>query len=444
MEWVSSFAAPSGSAYDGSDRAAPAKGDHTVTTNELTAQGRESVTRGWEAASIVEFLTDAARSIGVGSNTDAGTAPAPPPGLNPIQMTGGIPDPATLPREKLLEAMRIVLAETPHEALRYGGFQGFDGLRAALAERSTLNDGIPQGPENFVLTNGSAGGIDLISSTFINPGDVVVAEAPTFSGTLRTFRGHMARLMTVPVDDDGMVVDALEELLERQQRAGEPIKAVYTIPNFHNPTGTYLSLPRREKLVELAARHRFLIIEDDAYGQINFGDHVLPNLYALAEGHGVLRACTFSKTIATGLRVGWVQGRADFVDACVRMRFDMGASPLLHRMLAVYVEAGEWERHIDTMRRLYARKCEALCDSLVEWCEPYVRFRRPEGGFFLWLECRAGIEAGTVARYGIEEGVMFSPGRNFFLDGDDARHLRLAFSTATPEELREAGKRLAR
>jgi 2-aminoadipate transaminase len=347
----------------------------------------------------------------------------------------------------LLEALRQVLESEKDAALRYGGYAGFDGLRGALAGISTRDDELSQGPENFVLTNGAAGAIDLISSTFVNPGDVVVAEAPTFSGTLRTFRGHRARLMTVPVDGSGLMVDALAELASRQAAAGDPIKAVYTIPDFHNPTGTYLSLSRREQLLELAARYRFLIVEDDAYAAINFGNRSLPSLYALAGGHGVLRAGSFSKTIATGLRVGWVQGRADFVDACAQMRFDMGASPLLHRMLARFVLSGGFDAHVHSMQELYGTKCDALTRSLVEWCEPYARFQRPDGGFFLWLECLGGVDAGVIARAAAEDGVLLVPGTHFYHESAGAEagasFLRLAFSTASPKALGEAGKRLA-
>ncbi len=399
---------------------------------------------GWSSATILDFLTDAAKSIGVGTSTDAGWAPPAPAGTKPIMMTGGIPDPDTLPRHELLEAMRKVLHHSPAEALRYGGTQGYEELRLSLAERYAAADGIPQGPENFVLTNGSAGGIDLISATFINPGDIVVAESPTFSGTLRTFRGHMAKLLSVPTDAEGMNTDALEELLRRQQRDGQPVKAIYTIPDYHNPMGTNMSLKRRRHLVELGARYQALIIEDDAYSEINFDGQEMPSVYSLAGGQGVLRACTFSKTIATGLRVGWVQGRADFVDACVRMRFDMGASPLLHRMLGEFVGSGQWEHHIRKMRKLYSEKCQALMGSLMNECEPYMRFQRPQGGFFLWVECRDGIDSGEVAKFAAEEGALIVPGRNFYMDGKDSSHLRLAFSTESPADLTEAGRRLAR
>ncbi|HZQ38271.1 MAG TPA: PLP-dependent aminotransferase family protein [Dehalococcoidia bacterium] len=412
--------------------------------DQKTSGATSSTAGGWRAASILDFITDAARSIGVGTTTDAGWAPPPQAGTIPIMMTGGIPDPASLPRQELLSALAKVLDDVPSEALRYGGTQGFEVLREALAQRSAANDRIEQGPDNFVLTNGSAGGIDLICSAFINPGDIVLTESPTFSGTLRTFRGHQARLISVPMDNDGMDTDALAETLERQQRAGDPVKAIYTIPDFHNPMGVSMTLERRRRLVELSNEYRVIVIEDDAYADLGFDAEPLPSVYSVAGGQGVLRACTFSKTIATGLRVGWVQGRADFVDACVRMRFDMGASPLLHRALAEFVISGGWERHIKKMHRIYSEKCEALASTLIEECEPYARFVRPQGGFFIWLECREGLDSARVAQLASEEGVLVVPGRNFFMEQNDSSHLRLALSTETPDDLREGARRLAR
>ncbi|MHB8576596.1 MAG: aminotransferase class I/II-fold pyridoxal phosphate-dependent enzyme, partial [Dehalococcoidia bacterium] len=169
-----------------------------------------------------------------------------------------------------------------------------------------------------------------------------------------------------------------------------------------------------------------------------------PNLYSLAGGQGVLRCVTFSKTIATGLRVGWVQGRADFTEACVRMRFDMGSSPLMHRALAEFVGSGQWEEHIEKMRRIYAAKEDALSRGILNECEPYVRFQRPKGGFFLWVELLNGINAQRVAQYGAEEGVLVVPGKNFFADGSGTSYLRLAFSTEHPETLTEGARRLSR
>lgn len=378
--------------------------------------------------------------MGAGSPTDAGVSWAPLEAApRPIVLAGGVPDPETLPVADLSEAFRRVLEASPQDALRYGGVLGFEGLRSALAERQGRSEGISLQSDNFIVTNGSAGAIATICDAFVEPDDVVIVEAPTFSGSLRTFRGHLAEVVPVPMDSRGLLPDAVASAIESRRR----VKLVYTVADYHNPTGTTLSLDRRRELVRLCAEHQVLIVEDAAYSDISFGAPPPPSLYALAGGQGVLKAGTFSKSMATGLRVGWVQGRQDFIEALARVRFDMGTSPLLQRAIADYIGRGKLETHLREVRPLYAQKCDALCRSLAQDCGPYVRFGRADGGFFLWVEC-VGARAQDVAREAAREGLVFPVGSLFYLDGEqaDTAHVRLAFSTATLEELAQVGPRL--
>ena len=193
----------------------------------------------------------------------------------------------------------------------------------------------------------------------------------------------------------------------------------------------------------MCARHGVLVLEDAAYTELGFDDGPPASLYSLAQGEGVLRLGSLSKTVATGLRVGWVQARPDFIDAMARVRFDMGNTPLLQWALADYLESGNLDEHVRRMRPLYAEKCEILVESLLAYCEPYVRFRRPEGGFFLWVEC-VGASARDVALAASQEGLVFPIGSNFFSDRENSadNHVRMAFSAAQPEQLAEVGPRL--
>ncbi len=398
----------------------------------------------WRSANVNDLLAESARAIGAGNPTDAGVSwTLPTKAKQPIALAGGIPDPATLPVECLQKALDHVLAETPREALRYGGVQGYDGLRLALAERQSHLEGVHLGPENFIVTNGSAGALENICRAFVGPGDVVVVEGPTFSGSIRTFRGHMAELVQLPMDDEGLRIDRLREVVQGAEASAKKVKLVYTIPDFHNPTGTTMSLERRMEMLRLCAEHRALVVEDAAYTEIQFGHEAPPSLYALSTGEGVLKMGTFSKSIATGLRIGWVQGRADFIQALTKVRFDMGNSPLLQRALAEVVNSGELDAHLERARPLYALKCDTLCRSLEEHCRPYVRFKKPAGGFFLWLQC-LGPSARDVTREAAAEGLIFPAGDIFFLrrEQDDSSHVRLAFSTASVEELAQVGPRL--
>ena len=399
----------------------------------------------WAEHDFDSLLGESARHMAPGSVTDWGLAADVEPSVPPISLGGGIPDPATLPRAELLEAFRRALADPDEEPLRYGGAFGNERLRTQLAERASAAMGLELGPEHFMLTNGAAGGIAAVCDALLDPGDIVIAEAPTFSGSIRTFRGHRAEVLTVPIDEDGMDIERLASLLHELERSGRRAKLIYTTSSFHNPTGTTMALERRPRLLELAARHGALVLDDDAYGDICFGERP-PSLASLSGGAGVVTVGTFSKTIATGLRVGWVQAEPQIIEGIARVRFDMGNSPLLHRALSELIGSGDFDRHVARVRPLYAEKARVLWESVMELAAPYVECVRPGGGYFLWLKLRDGLEAAAVQRAAIEEGVVFPVGHAFFPDrhDPDGEHIRLAYSNASLDDLPEAAARLAR
>ncbi len=390
---------------------------------------------------LKSLLSSPALGVGAGSATDTGLAWTLSTEVeNPIVLSAGIPDPDNLPVHDLREAFDGVLTKSKNEALRYGGVRGFAGLRIALAERHNSLEGIRSGPENFMIDNGSAGCIDTICDAFLDPGDVVIVEGPTFSGSTRTFKGHQAEIIQVSLDQQGLRVDNLPAIFRRVEESGKRVKLLYTVCDFQNPTGTTLSQERRRQLINLCGEHQTLIVEDAAYADIYFGAPPPRSLYALARGEGVLRVGSFSKIIATGLRIGWVQGRSDFIDALSRVRFDMGNSPLLQRALEAYLQSGKLDQHLGRVRAMYAKKCEMLSQSIYQHCSQYFNFEKPDGGFYLWIDC-IGPEAGDVRREASKEGVVFPLGSSFFLhqERDDTTHLRLAFSSASLAELERVG-----
>ena len=394
----------------------------------------------WADTDTRTLLNRAALAVGAGTPTDQGVPWVQAPATeDPILLAGGVPDPDTLPRDELLACLERALGDTG--SLTYGGAHGFEGLREALADRYSLLDGVALSPGNFIVNNGSSGSIANVCDAFVEPGDVVLVESPTFSGSLRTMRGHLAEIAAVPLHDP----EGVERAISAAEADGRRVKLLYTVADFHNPTGETMPRECREALVELCAERRVLIVEDAAYADIYFGDAPPPSLYGMAGGEGVLRVGTFSKPIATGLRVGWVQAREDFIDALSRVKFDMGSSPLLLRALADYVGSGGMDTHLEDMRRLYRAKCDALCDSLEEHCPDDLRFTKPEGGFFLWVNSLVA-DAQQLARCAAEEGLVFPAGSLFFLNGreDDTSHVRLAFSTASVEEMAEVGPRMRR
>ncbi len=400
----------------------------------------------WTGRDLLDLAIPGVESMLVGTPTDWGLAASVESSIAPVSFGGGIPDPDTLPRAELQEALERALAVQDDGVLRYGGGLGYQPLRDALARRYSRDRGVAVDADHFMLTNGSAGAIEIVCSALLRPGDVVISEAPTFSGTLRTFRGKGAEIVAVPMDDDGILTDELEAMMERLASQGRTVKLIYTIANFHNPTGVALSLARRPELLRIAAEHSAFVLDDDAYGDLYFSEPPPPALSALSEGQGVITVGSFSKTIATGLRVGWVHARPDLIELISRLRFDMGNSPLLHHMLFYYVDGGRLDEHLERMRALYAEKLDILAGALTELAEPYLTFRRPSGGFFLWVRLQRGLTAEAVQRAGIEEGVVFPLGATFFPDRQDGgdRHLRLAFSWTAKEDLRVGAERLAR
>jgi 2-aminoadipate transaminase len=405
----------------------------------------------WEEELLTQGLSRRALRVGVayagpGSGNDIQRSGTPP-----IAFTGGIPDPITLPIEELAAASETVLRREGALALEYGGAQGFAGLRDWLAGHWTPIDRTPLTGANFSLTVGSAHALENVCETLLDEDDLVLVESPSFPGSIRAIRSMGCRVEAVYVDQDGLNVDAFEERLRAAEREGRRVKLLYTIPNYHNPTGTTLSLERRHRLLDLCERHNVLIIEDDAYGEIGFEAALPQSLYSLAAGRGVVKIGTFSKTIATGLRTGWIQAAPALINATLATRFDMGLSPFLLRTIAEYASGGRFEAHVEDICALYRRKRGIMLDGLRERCSQLASWQEPQGGFFLWLELADAVDYARLRLYAEEEGVAFGGGPGFFAAGDagngaiePSRFVRLAFSYTAEAEITEGVRRLAR
>ncbi len=397
---------------------------------------------GWEAEQLEAKLSRRVRA-GFGAFWVAGGRQEPPP-VPPIALTGGIPDPDTLPIEELIETSNAVLRREGPDALRYGGHQGYAGLRDWLAQHYSGQDGLALTADNFTITNGISGGLINVSLTFLDEGDVSLVEAPTFPGSIGAMQSCLSDVVGIAMDEDGLVPEALEETVQRLEREGRRVKLLYTIANFNNPTGATLTLERRRAVVEICQRHGILIVEDDAYGDIRLEGERLPSLYALAGGRGAVYLGTFSKTVATGLRVGWVLADQPVVDALLRTRFDLGVSPWLQRALAEYATAGHWERHLTKMIDVYRSKRDVMLAALDERCGRYASWNRPEGGFFIWLTLAEAVDPGALAEAARQLGVAYVRGGAFYLDSAGQRQVRLAFSFVREQEIPEAVLRLGR
>ena len=359
-----------------------------------------------------------------------------------LYLAVGIPDAQSLPRHALAEAAQRVLARPGDVALRYGFGQGPSSIREWLAERRSRLEGLAVDAHWFQLTNGSSGAIDLVVRSLIEPGDVIVAEAPTYMGTLHNFRGVGADVRLVPVDADGLDTDALETLLDELASAGRRVKLVYTISAFQNPTGVTLSTARRQRLLELAAEHDVLVLDDEAYRDLHFEAPAPAALSALAGGDGVITVGTFSKTLATGLRVGWIHARPEFLALFGRMRFAMGQNQFGLRTVGEFLADGHFEPHLAAVRELYRRKRDLLHAALSAEVSPWLEWDVPAGGFYLWARLRPGMDETQLWRTAVQEGIAVNRGSGFMAGAAGAPAVRIAYAWTPAEQFAEAARRL--
>ncbi len=391
----------------------------------------------WDAGHLEEVVSQRAKILG--PTVWAAATPDPRP---VISFAGGLPDIPSLPGEILLKAARTVIDREQKEALEYNGTFGPRPLREAIAERSSRIEGIPVSVDQVMVVSGSAHGIGIMCETLVDPGDVVVVESPNFPGSMRTIRSFGARLVAVPMDELGLRVDLLEEELKKLADEGKRAKFIYCIPTHQNPAGITLKRDRRERMVELAREYRTFILEDDAYGELWFDTPPPPSLFALSGGDHAVKISSFSKILATGLRMGWSMGPEALISRMSAVRFDMGSSAFQGRVIAETIRNGDLDRHIANLRGIYRRKLERVEDGLRRYCSGYCTYTRPDGGFFLWLLLRPGMSSRDVATAANEKGVIVGQGPQFFADGRATQHIRLAFSYVPMEEIEEGMHRL--
>ena len=391
----------------------------------------------WTPENLESMVSARAKILG-----PAVWAAATPDPRHLISFAGGLPDIPSLPGEQLLRAARTVIDREQKEALEYGGTYGPMPLRDAIAERSARIEGIPVTRDNVLIASGSAHAIGMVCETLLDAGDYVMVESPNFPGSMRTIRSFGAHQVAIPMDEHGMQTAILAAELQKLADQGKRAKFIYCIPTHQNPAGCTLSLERRHELLELARKFETFVLEDDAYGELWFETQPPPSLFALSNGDHGIKVSSFSKIIATGLRMGWIMGPPALVSRIAALRYDMGSSPFLGRVIAEMIRNGDLDRHIGGLRRTYLRKLERVEDALARYCADYTAYVRPLGGFFLWLQLRPGLTSRDVQAAANERGVIVGQGPQFFADGQATNHLRLAFSYVAMEEIEEGIQRL--
>jgi 2-aminoadipate transaminase len=357
-----------------------------------------------------------------------------------ISFAGGLPDPVTFPRERASALLAEFAAAGETTAFQYAPTRGLAGPRDALAGRIEALQGRRPADDELLVTSGAIEALELVGKSFLDRGDTVVVEGPTYLGAIMAFRSFEADVVSVPMDEDGLEVDELE----RRLAAGLRPKLVYTIPDHQNPAGVSLAAERRRPLVELARRHGFLIVEDVAYRDLGFDDDTSSTLWSLAPDT-VVQAGTTSKTFFPGVRLGWAVGPAEVSAQLVsaKQNTDQCAAALGQRLFEEYVRRGWIDEQVAQSRALYRRKCERMLAALERSMPAGVSWTQPRGGFFTWLTLPDGVDAVDLATRAVERGVGIVPGSPFFPDGRGGDNVRLAFSLVEEALIDDGVERLA-
>jgi len=359
-----------------------------------------------------------------------------------ISLAGGMPNLEGLPIEALAESAHELVLKRGTTALQYGIGQGDETLREQILEVMRLEH-IHAHPDDVVVTTGSQQALDLVTRLFVNPGDVVVAEAPSYVGALGVFRSYQADVVHVPLDDDGIVPEALDETLTRLAAEGRQAKLIYIVPNFHNPAGVTLSGERRPRVLEIARRHGVLVVEDNPYGLLGFDSEPMPAMRAM-DDTGVVYLGSFSKTFAPGYRVGWAVAPPGIREKLVLASESAILCPSNASQLAVstYLTNHDWRGQIKAYREMYRERRDAMIAALAEHL-PEASWTVPHGGFYTWVKLPYGIDARAMLPRAVTALVAYVSGTAFYADGQGADHMRLSFCYPTPERIREGVRRLA-
>lgn len=358
---------------------------------------------------------------------------------HPINFASGISDARQFPVEEFRKVIQSVMRRDQIDALEYGERRGYAPLREGIA-RILASQGLQTHPENVLITAGSQQAIFLASQVLLKPNDIVLVEDPTYSAALDLFRTLGVQIVGIPVDSQGMQVEKLETLLQQYHP-----KLIYTIPNFHNPTGTCLSSARRRELILLAGKYNVPILEDDFVGDLRYEGHTQPSLKSLDPGGQVIYVSTFSKMLMPGLRVGFIVADGPVYDSLLNFKrlSDLATSTLIQRALDAYMTVGRYQTYLHRSNQIFRARRDAMVNAIKKYLPDHVNYEIPKGGLFIWLRLPKSISANELLPIACKEGVAFSPGNSFFIDGISGEDwLRLNFASQPVEDIEEGVKRL--
>src|SRR3954463_5721829 len=362
-----------------------------------------------------------------------------------ISLAGGLPDTGAFPKDTLTAVMARIARESAAEALQYGPTVGFAGAKDCIVEVMAA-EGIRADPEDMIVTAGGQQVIDLVARALVDPGDVILAEAPTYPGAVPVFSSYQADVVQIDMDDDGMRVDLMEETLDRLEREGRRPKFIYTIPTFQNPGGVTMSLPRRRRLVEVANARELLVLEDNPYGLLRYEGVPVPTLRELDGGLYVMYLATFSKILSPAIRLGWVLAPPPVLEKINlgKQAADLCSSTLSQLMVTAYFEQARWRDYIDSVAETYRARRDTMLDALAEHFPPQATWTRPNGGLFIWATLPDFIDTTDLLARALRENVAFVPGAAAYLDGRGHNAMRLNFSAVAEDDIREGVRRVGK
>lgn len=363
-----------------------------------------------------------------------------------ISFAGGFPDPATFPHRELAAVAQKVLGEDYERSLQYGATEGDRLFREAVCEWLG-RQGLALSREEVTVTSGSQQGIDLVCKVFLDPGDVVFCDLPTYLAAIQTFSAFEVEKVGIPQREDGMDLEILEEKIEAALRQGKRPKLIYLVPDFHNPTGITMSLVKRRRVLKIAERHNLAIVEDNPYGQVRFEGEPLPLIKSLDRTGRVILLLTFSKTLCPGLRLAVIVASPKITEQIVKLKqpADLCSSSFTQRLAYEFMTKYDFPEHINEIRAIYREKRDTMLKALEAYMpkHPEIRWTRPQGGLFVWLTLPEFIDTREMFPRAVERNVAYVVGSAFFVDGGGQNAIRLAFCEPTPELIREGIKRLA-
>lgn len=370
------------------------------------------------------------------------TDPNTPQGVvaGSIPLFAGHPAPDLLPIADIQHALDAAWGQPGvAQMFNYGDEQGNRRLIDFLVERLNRDESLDISRGHLMIVGGSTWGVSMITRHLTQAGDLILVDAPSYRDALHIFRDGHLEMAAVPVDDDGAVVEAMERRLQTGKAMNRLPKFYYAVPNFQNPSGITVSQARREAIVALSQSYGFVILEDDVYRDIRFTDRLPPSFYALAQGKNVLRLGSFSKTLAPGMRVGWLIAEPDRIQGFTGsglLRMGGGANPFTAKVIADYCRGGAWEAHVQWLRTQYQARRDTALAALQAAMPPSVQWTQPEGGYFIWLTLPESVSVDDLEPLANSRGVYFAAGKDFFVHPDDGRHhIRLSFSFAPPKDM---------